>query len=57
MTPGIPIREVAQFLVDSKRAAGRQLDPEQPIESPALSDAEEEEMAELWSCDRGNQGS
>lgn len=56
MTPAMPIREVAQFLMDSGTVANQQLDPEQPIESPALADAEEEEMAELWAGDRGNQG-
>jgi hypothetical protein len=28
----------------------------EPNEDRALSDAEEEEMAELWAFDRGNQG-
>ena len=27
-----------------------------PIDDPVPADAEEEEIAELWACDRGNQG-
>jgi hypothetical protein len=28
----------------------------EPIEEPLLDDAEEDEMADLWEMDRGNQG-
>ena len=45
MTTTFPIPEVTQFLSD----------PE-PIEDPVLADAEEEEIAELWAGDPGNQG-
>jgi hypothetical protein len=45
MTTTVPIPEVMQLLSD----------PE-PIEDPVLADAEEEEIAELWAGDRGNQG-
>jgi hypothetical protein len=45
----------AQLLTDPEGAAIRRRDPE-PIEDPVLTDAEEEEIAELWAGDRGNQG-
>jgi hypothetical protein len=44
-----------QFLTDPDAAAIRIRDAE-PIEDPFLSDAEEEELAELWASDSGNQG-
>jgi len=44
-----------QFLTDDERAAMRTGDPE-PIEGPVPADAEEEEIAELWAGDPGNQG-
>lgn len=47
--------EVTQFLTDPEGAAIRRGDAE-PIEDPVLADAEEEEIAELWACDSGNQG-
>jgi hypothetical protein len=40
---------------DPEGAAFRRQDPE-PIEDPALADAEKEEIAELWAGDPGNQG-
>lgn len=55
MTTTVPIREVTQFLTDSKGATIRRGDRE-PIEDPVLADAEEEEIAELWAGDPGNQG-
>ena len=46
---------MTQFLTDPEGAAIRTRDAE-PIEEPVLADAEEEEMAELWAADPGNQG-
>ena len=46
---------VTQFLTDPEGAAIRTRDAD-PIEEPVLADAEEEEMAELWAADPGNQG-
>ena len=46
---------VTQFLNDPERAEIRNLDAE-PVEERTLADAEEEEMAELWAADPGNQG-
>ena len=40
---------------DAEAAAVRTLDAE-PIVEPVLKDAEEEEIAELWAGDPGNQG-
>lgn len=51
MTTTVPIPEVMQFLSNPEEAAIRTRD-----EGPALTDAEEEEIAELWAGDRGNQG-
>ena len=45
---------MTQF-TDPEGAAIRTRDAE-PIEEPVLADAEEEEMAELWAADPGNQG-
>jgi hypothetical protein len=44
-----------QLLTDPEGAAIRRRDAE-PIEDPVLTDAEEEEIAELWAGDPGNQG-
>jgi hypothetical protein len=55
MTPTVPIHEVRQFLTDPEGAAIRMRDAE-PNDDPVLADAEEEELAELWAGDRGNQG-
>lgn len=55
MTTTVPIPELIHPVTDPKGAAIRKRDAE-PIEDPALADAEEEEMAELWAADRGNQG-
>lgn len=46
---------MTQFLSDPEGAAIRTRDAE-PIEDPALADAEEEEYVELWASDPGNQG-
>jgi hypothetical protein len=45
----------SQLLTDPEGAAIRMRDAE-PIEDPVLTDAEEEEIAELWAGDPGNQG-
>ena len=45
----------AQLLTDPEGTAIRRRDSE-PIEDPVLTDAEEEELAELWAGDPGNQG-
>jgi len=55
MTRTVPIPEVTQFLTDPEGAAIRRLDAEQN-ENPVLAEAEEEEFAELWAHDPGNQG-
>ena len=55
ITRKVPIPEVAQYLTESAGATIRRPDAE-PIEDPDLADAEEEEMAELWAADPGNQG-
>ena len=47
--------EVNQFLTAPDDAAIRRLEAE-PVEEPTLEEAEEEEFAELWMWDRGNQG-
>jgi hypothetical protein len=44
-----------QLLTDPEGAVIRMRD-EEPNEDPVLTDAEEEELAELWAGDRGNQG-
>jgi hypothetical protein len=44
-----------QLLTDPEEAAIRRRDAE-PIEDPAMAEAEEEEIAELWAGDPGNQG-
>ena len=51
MTTTIPIPEVTQFFTDPEGTAFRRRDAE-----PVLADAEEEEIAELWAADPGNQG-
>jgi hypothetical protein len=51
MTTTVPIPEVTQLLTDPEGAAVRGRDAE-----PLLADAEEEEIAELWAGDPGNQG-
>lgn len=47
--------DAMRLSTDAERAAVRILDPE-PIAEPVLADAEEEEIAELWAGDPGNQG-
>ena len=44
-----------QHLTDPEGAAIRRRDAE-PIEDPVLTDAEEEELAELWAGDPGEPG-
>jgi hypothetical protein len=55
MTTTVPIAEVTQLLTEPEGAVVRRRDTE-PNEAPLWTDAEEEEIAELWACDRGNQG-
>lgn len=50
MTTTVPIPEMAQLLIDPRRRDA------EPVEDPVLTDAEEEEIAELWVHDTGNQG-
>ncbi len=52
---GQDIMTTTQLLTDPEGAAIYRRDPE-PIEDPVLADAEEEEIAELWAGDPGNQG-
>ena len=52
---GQDIMTTTQLLTDPEGAAIRRQDAE-PIEDPVLADAEEEEIAELWAGDPGNQG-
>jgi hypothetical protein len=55
MAATVPIPEVTQLLAGPERAAIRRRDAK-PMEDPTLADAEEEEIAELWASDPGNQG-
>jgi len=55
MTTKVAIPEVKQLSTISEEAATRRGDSE-PNQNPVLADAEEEEIAELWADDRGNQG-
>jgi hypothetical protein len=55
MTRTVPIPEVRQLLTDPEGAASLRRDPA-PLEDPVLADAEEEEIAQLWAADPGNQG-
>jgi hypothetical protein len=55
MNTPIPINEAMQFLDGPEGADFRGLYAE-PTDAPTLTEAEEEEMAELWASDRGNQG-
>jgi hypothetical protein len=55
MTTRVLIPEVTQLLTDPEEAAICRREVE-PIEDPVLAEAEEEEIAELWAVDRGNQG-
>lgn len=55
MTITVSIPGAAQLLSDPEGGAIRRRDAE-PMEDPVLADAEEEEIAELWAADPGNQG-
>lgn len=55
MTPTVPISEMTQLLADSEGSAIQRQDLE-TTENPLLADAEEEELAQLWAADTGNQG-
>jgi hypothetical protein len=52
---GQDMMTTAQLLTDPEGTAIRIRD-EEPIEDAVLADAEEEEIAELWAGDPGNQG-
>ena len=54
MSTPVPTPEMTQLLADPE-AALRSRDVA-PKEDPVLADAEEEEIAELWAGDTGNQG-
>jgi len=54
-TTTVPMPEMAQLLTNPERTALRIQDAG-PIEDPVPADAEEEEFAELWARDSGNQG-
>ena len=55
-TPGrLDMMTTTQLLTDPEEAVIRMRDAK-PSEDPVLTDAEEEELAELWADDRGNQG-
>lgn len=55
MTTTVPIPEAMQILTDPEGAASQRRDAE-PIEERVPADAEEEEIAQLWADDTGNQG-
>lgn len=55
MSTAVSIPEMTQLFAAPDEAAIRRMDTE-PIEDPLLVDAEEEEFAELWASDHGNQG-
>jgi hypothetical protein len=55
MTTMVPNPEVTQFITHPEGAVIRSRDTE-PNEDPVLVDAEEEEIAQLWAADPGNQG-
>ena len=55
MTTTVPIPEAMQILTDPEGAAARRRDAE-PTEERVPAEAEEEEIAQLWAEDTGNQG-
>jgi hypothetical protein len=55
MTTTVPIPKITRFLTHPEASAIRR-QPAKRICDPALADAEEEEMAQLWADDPGNQG-
>ena len=54
-TTTVPMPEMAQLLTNPERTA-LSIQDAGPIEDPVPADAEEEEFAELWARDSGNQG-
>jgi hypothetical protein len=52
---GQDMMTTSQLLNDREGAASRRRDAE-PVEDLVLAEAEEEEIAELWAGDPGNQG-
>jgi hypothetical protein len=55
MITTIPIPEDTQHLTAPEGAAIRREEAE-PVQGLLMADAEEEEIAELWAVDPGNQG-
>ena len=55
MSTTFSIQETTHFFNNGEGAAIRRPDAES-IEEPVLADAEEQEVAELWASDTGNQG-
>lgn len=49
------LRDITQILTDLDEVVGS--DHAEPVEDFVLSEAEEEEIAQLWAGDPGNQGS
>jgi hypothetical protein len=54
MTTKVPVPEVTKILTALEEAIRRR--DAKPFEDLVLADAEEEEIAELWAGDPGNQG-
>jgi hypothetical protein len=55
MTTPVPNPEVMK-LITTREGAANPTRLSEPMEDSVLADAEEEEMAQLWAGDRGNQG-
>lgn len=55
MSTKLSAADASRLSTDAEAAAVRTLDAE-PVVEPVLTDAEEEEIAELWAGDPGNQG-
>jgi hypothetical protein len=55
MATMVPMPEVTRLFTDPEAAPILRRD-ENPAEEPVLADAEEEELAQLWAADPGNQG-
>ena len=55
MSTSFPAPEMRPFVSAPDEARLRRLEAES-LEEPTLEEAEEEEFAELWMWDRGNQG-
>lgn len=55
MSTKLSVADATRLVTDAERSALGTLDAE-PIAEPVLADAEEQEIAELWAGDPGNQG-